>query len=290
VNPAVPLVVLLVSSTLWGLTWMPLKHFGSFGIEGTWVTLVGYGSVGVVALPWLLVRRASWWEARGTMALLVLFGGLANVCFASAIVSGDVTRVMVLFYLLPAWGVLGGRLLLGERIDGRRRASLAVAVLGAFLILGGPAVFRSPPGWVDVVATISGLALAMNNVLFRKLQNTPVAPKIAATFVGCLLWAMVLTSLDLGGAPNDVPIFVWGEVVAFGSVWVLLATVGTLFGVHHMEAGRSSVLIIMELVTAVVSASLLSGKTPTPLEWVGAFFILVAALLEGYRPAARASA
>lgn len=286
-KPWVPVVVLLASSTLWGLTWMPLKHFGSYGLQGTWVTLVGYGSVGAVALPWLFWRRASWWSQRATMALLVLFGGLANVCFASAIVWGDVTRVMVLFYLLPAWGVVGGRVILGERIDGRRRASLLVALLGAFLILGGPATLRSPPGWVDFVAILSGLSLAMNNVLFRKLQDTPVAPKIGASFVGCLLWAGLLTGLAASGAPKDVPGVVWAEVVAFGCIWVLVATVGTLFGVHHLEAGRSSVLIIMELVTAVVSAAVLSGKQPTTLEWLGAACILAAALLEAYRVSGR---
>jgi drug/metabolite transporter (DMT)-like permease len=285
VNPLFPVLILLVASMLWGLTWMPLKHFGAFGVEGVLVNLLGHGSVGAIAAVLLLVRRADWWSARATMTLLVVFGGLANVCFAAAMGWGDVTRVMALFYLLPMWGVLGGRVLLGERIDRRRQCSLAVALFGAFLILGGPAVFESPPGFVDFISVLAGFALAVNNVLFRKLQQVSIADKVGASFVGCLLWAAVLTARDSDPWPRDVPPLVYGEVVLFGSVWILLASLGTLFGVHHLEAGRSSVLIVMELVTAVVSAAALSGRVPGALEWLGAGLILIAALLEGYRPA-----
>src|SRR4029077_14224968 len=111
-------------------------------------------------------------------------GGLANLAFASAIVLGDVTRVMVLFYLLPAWGVLGARFLLRERIDGRRKLSLADALGGAFFVLGGPKILEQPPNWVDGLAALSGLALAINNVLFRKASEVPVASKVGFVFVG----------------------------------------------------------------------------------------------------------
>jgi drug/metabolite transporter (DMT)-like permease len=283
-NPFLPVLVMLGASTLWGLTWIPLKHFASFGVQGVLVTLVGHGSVGALAAVLLLLGRRRWWASRRTLAWLTGFGGLANVCFASAMSAGDVTRVMALFYLLPMWGVLGGRFLLGEGIDLRRRLSLGVAVLGAFLILGGPSVLDSPPGWIDFVSVLAGFALAMNNVLFRKLQAVSVADKVGASFVGCLLWAAALVIVGPDAWPTGVPPHLYVEVVAFGGIWILLATLGTLFGVHHLEAGRSSVLIVMELVTAVVSAALLSGRVPRALEWCGAGLILLAALLEGYRP------
>src|SRR5688500_12151129 len=116
-NPWLPVLVLLVASASWGLTWMPLKHFGDFGIRGVWVTLVAHGTVGMLALPLVWRTRRQWGGSWRTMALLAVFGGLANLAFAAAIVSGDVLRVMALFYLLPAWGVIGGRVLLGEVID-----------------------------------------------------------------------------------------------------------------------------------------------------------------------------
>jgi drug/metabolite transporter (DMT)-like permease len=282
-SPALPLVVLLSASSLWGLTWIPLKHFGSFGIEGPLVTLGAHGSVGLMAVPFLWRRwsglRGQWTGA----ALLLFFGGLANLAFAWAMVIGDVTRVMVLFYLLPAWGVLGGRVILKERVDGARALSLGFALGGAFFVLGGLEIGAAAPGLAEVLAVLAGFSLATNNVMFRKLQSVPVPTKIAVNFVGCLLWASTLMLLGVREVPAGVPTGVWFQLSAFGMAWIFLATIGTLWAVHHMEAGRSSVLIIMELLTAVVSFSWATGKAPSVSEWLGGALIVVSALLEARR-------
>jgi drug/metabolite transporter (DMT)-like permease len=283
VPPLYPVLVLLGASVLWGLSWLPLKYFARFGLEGVSVTLVGHGSVGVLALPWLMRRFRRWRAQQRGLLLLGLLGGLANLAFASAIVSGDVVRVMVLFYLLPAWGVLGGWLILGERVDALRKLSVVAALAGAYLILGGSRVLAERPSASDALAVVSGLALAFNNVLFRKLADVSVPDKIAAMFTGCLLWALPLTVLGVTPLPAHVPAGVWAELSSFGLVWLFVATVGTQWGVAHMEAGRSSVLIIMELVAAVTSAALINGARLEPLEWLGGALIGLAAFVEARR-------
>jgi drug/metabolite transporter (DMT)-like permease len=161
--------------------------------------------------------------------------------------------------------------------------SLFCALLGAVLILGGPGILDAPPSFVDLIALISGMAFAMNNVVFRRAAQVEVVTKVAVSFVGCLGWAALLMLFGAGHIPASVPSLLWVELVAFGLIWIGLATLGTLWAVNQMEAGRSSVLIIMELVTAVVSASLLTGDTPLPLEWAGGALILFSALLEARR-------
>jgi drug/metabolite transporter (DMT)-like permease len=276
-------LVLLAASFAWGLTWLPLKYFAGFGLQGVNVTLVAHGSVGMLALPWLLRRVRGWSRELRSMLLLGTFGGLANLAFASAIVGGDVVRVMVLFYLLPAWGVLGGWLVLGERVDALRKLTVGGALLGAFLILGGVQILAQRPNVADLLAVISGMALAFNNVMFRKLERVPVPDKVATMFVGCVVWALPLTLLGFQPLPAGVPTSVWLELSAFGLIWVLVATIGTQWGVAHMEAGRSSVLIIMELVTAVASAALVNGVRLRPIEWLGGALIAGAAFVEARR-------
>ena len=56
VRPLYPVLVLLAASVAWGLTWIPLKYFAGFGLQGVNVTLVAHGSVGVLSLPWLVYR------------------------------------------------------------------------------------------------------------------------------------------------------------------------------------------------------------------------------------------
>ena len=50
-----------------------------------------------------------------------------------------------------------------------------------------------------------------------------------------------------------------------------------------MEAGRSSIIIIMELITAVVSATLIAGERMSVPEMLGGVLILSAALIEALR-------
>jgi drug/metabolite transporter (DMT)-like permease len=285
VRPLYPVLVLLCASVAWGLTWLPLKYFGTFGLRGVNATLVAHGTVGALAVPWLLRSFHAWRSDLRPMLLIAMFGGLANLAFASAIVAGDVVRVMVLFYLMPAWSVLGGWLLLGERVDQLRRLTVLGALGGAFLILGGPRVLVQRPSVSDALAVVSGLALSLNNIITRKLSRVPVSNKVAAMFVGCLLWAVPLTLLGVQPLPSGVPLSVWLELVAFGLLWVLIATVGTLWGVSHLEAGRSGVLIIMELITAVTSAALINGTRLSPIEWLGGALIVGAAFVEARRPA-----
>jgi drug/metabolite transporter (DMT)-like permease len=280
-----PVLALLGASVLWGLSWIPLKYFAGFGLQGVSVTLVAHGSVGALAVAWLFLRIAHWRAHWQGLAALAACGGIANLAFASAIVSGSVVRVMVLFYLLPAWGVLGGWLLLGEKVDALRKLSVAGALVGAAMILGGPRLLSEPPSGSDVLAVLSGMALSLNNVLFRKLARLAVLDKIAAMFAGCLLLAGALTLAGVQPLPRGLSPAVWLQLAAFGLIGLSVATAGTQWGVAHMEAGRSSVLIILELVAAVASAALLDGTRLTAPEWLGGCLVIAASLLEARRPA-----
>jgi drug/metabolite transporter (DMT)-like permease len=281
-----PVAALLVSATLWGLSWWPLKYFHQQGIDGAPLLLVSYGGVGLVLLPWIWRERHAWRPEAGYVFWMVLLGGYGNLAFAYAMIFGDVIRSMMLFYLAPVWGVLGGRLMLGEVIDGRRRLGVVLALAGAFLVLGAWQIFAAPPGWTDLMALTAGMTFALNNVLCRAAQRTPLVTKGAVVFVGCglLAGAVILAG---GAAWPAVDAGTWGWLALFGMVGLLIATLGTQWGVTRLEAGRASVILMMELLVAVVSAALIGGERLSAGELAGGALILAAALLEAMRPAAR---
>jgi drug/metabolite transporter (DMT)-like permease len=192
---------------------------------------------------------------------------------------GEVVRVMVLFYLLPLWGVLGGALFLGEPLTRFRLLGMSLALVGAFLVLGGPSLFQSPPSWIDAIAIGSGFFFAMNNLSFRASQDVPVGIKVGTMFVGCAICAGLLLVLGVQHFPSDVTSETWGYTMAFG-VLVLLITAATQWGVTHMEAGRSSIIMILELLSAVASTALITKVWLAPSEAIGAVLIVVASLIE----------
>lgn len=278
-----PVVVLVAASVLWGCSWWPLKQLADLGVTGLPQTLVSFGSMALLLLPVLILQRARWRPDWRLMAGIFVIGGAADLAFAYSLIYGEVIRVMVLFYLLPVWGVLGGRIFLGEKIDGQRLLAMALAIGGAFLVLGGTRVFEAPPSWIDVVAIASGFLFAMNNVCFRAAQQAPVASKVASMFVGAGLLAAVLVVAGDHAMPSGIPASTWLLVVATG-LFLLIATAGSQYGVTHMESGRSSVLLILELIAAVITAAWWAGETMRGIEWLGGTMILAAALLEAWRP------
>lgn len=279
---SIPVVVLLVSSIGWGLTWLPLRYFEGVGLAGPLMIFIAFSSAVVFLLPLMKFRKSGMLNGLHLLMLIALFGGMANLSFQSALYYGDVVRVMILFYLLPVWSVLGGRIFLGERIDALRVLTLAAALTGGLLILGGPGILSRPPDWIDLLAILSGFSFAMNNLVFRFAQSIPVINKVIAMFIGVALFSGLF--LLFNAEPIRLPSPQTGFLaMSYGVVWLSLITIGTQWGVTRLEAGRASIIIVMELVAAVISAMLILGQALSFAELSGAVLVVAAALLEGSR-------
>ncbi|WP_455384023.1 DMT family transporter [Acidihalobacter prosperus] len=275
-----PVFALVGSSVMWGGMWWPLKQINALGIGGIPLVICAFGAASLLLLPILALQRRSWTGDGRFLLLIALLGGYANIAYTEALIYGEVVRVMVLFYLVPVWGVLGGRLFLGERIDWIRGLGVVLALSGAFIILGGFKVLAGRIAWTDLLAVTCGMAFAGNNLVFRARQASPVSSKVAAMVLGSAVLALPLAFL--APWPQVAPAS-WGWVAAYGIGWMLVATAATQWAVTHMEAGRASTLIILELVTAVVSATLIGGERMGPGEWFGSTLVIAAALLEAWR-------
>jgi drug/metabolite transporter (DMT)-like permease len=275
--------VLLFSSSMWGLTWWPLKQFAAQGLSGPLLAMLTYGFAGLLGIVVLMAQRKAL-RAHALMWLLIaLVGGWGNTAFVSAMVLGDVVRVMLLFYLAPVWSVLGGRLFLGERVSPRRGIAVALSLAGAFLVVGGVAALSTAPGAADVLAITAGLAFSGNNILARKAQGIPAASKSVAVLLGCgfTSWLMLVLLPSTAGAasPHYTPLLL-AALAVFSLLWMGLVTTTWQWSVTRLEAGRSGVIAIAELVVAVISATLLNAQMPSSTEMMGGALIALAAVLE----------
>lgn len=277
-----PVTILLIGACGWGLMWIPLKYFNGLGLDGVVVTFISYGVVTLALLPVMLKERAQWRSSPRATLGIILLGGYANLAFTLSLIYGDVVRVMVLFYLLPAWGVLGGKIFLGEHVDRWRFGAVVLSVVGAVLVLGGFAVFQAPPSWIDLLALSAGFALAMNNIVFRATPMLPIVTKTGAMLLGCSMLAGFTILFSELALPEAGTISL-GQLALFGFCWIMVSAFCTQWAVTKMEAGRASVILIMELLAAVVSAMIIGGESLSLLESVGGLLIIAAALIEARR-------
>lgn len=271
--------LLLFSATLWGLSWWPLKQFAAQGLAGPALSLLSYGPAGLCG-AWLLYRQYPAWRRRGGRLLLLAgMGGWANVAFVTALMQGDVVRVMLLFYLSPVWSVLGGRLFLGERLSPRRLGAVALALAGLGAVLGGTAAFSTALSQADWLALSSGLAFAGNNLMARSTPTVPVASKTVAVLLGGAVVGAFL-QLGQGGALSLPGTRELLAVLLYGFFWLGLAMLTWQYGVTHLETGRAAVILVTELLVAVASSVLFGDEPLLPRMVAGTLLIGAAAWLE----------
>ncbi len=280
-NHESPIAVLslMLSGFVWGFAWWPLKYFAAQGLDGHAIALTAYALVGAVSLPFIWRERGRWRRELRFLLLIGLFFGVANFLFTWSLMVGSVVRGMLLFFLLPAWGAIGGKVFLKERLGSRRLLAVALCLAGVFTIVGGVDVFSEPLTFADVAAFIAGIAYTAAGIANRAAREIPIASRTLMSFVGCTGIALAGLAVHVPVMPV-MPVVDWVLLGLFAFVWLMGGTLLTTYGVTHVQASRAAVVQVVELMVAMVSAVLLGGESLSPGEIAGAALILSATLIE----------
>lgn len=275
-----PVISLLLGTVFWGLLWWPLKFFAQVGLTSNLIGITAYTMVGVVAIPIVWRQRKSWGDEWRLLGLIGFFFALANISFNTALMHGEVVRVMLLFYLLPAWGALGGVLILGEKLSKQRCFAIAISLLGVFVIMGVDNL-----SWefslADMMALAAGMFLSAAGVVNKMALKIPMASRSFIPFIFC----PVLAAVGNYFAPTPMPemsLITWGLLAGFAFIWILGATIFTTLGVSNIEASRASILQVTELFVAIISAMVVGGEVLEIKEYVGGALIILASLIEAF--------
>ncbi len=273
---------LLVNAALWGVSWWPFRSLQAQGVHSLWATALVYLAIAaaIVALDARsfahVLRTRSLWP-------LVLGSGLANACFNWAVTVGDVIRVVLLFYLMPAWAALLARALLGEALTRAVVGRLLLAIAGAAVVLQPPIYGASMrPTGADLLAIAGGFGFALTSVMLRREAAQPATSRAFAMFAGgSLVAAVVAAGLTSAGVVPAVPAPAAGWLAGL-TVLALMFAAGNLclqYGASRLPANVTAVVMLAEVPIAAVSAIALGGGTLTTPVAVGGAMIVAAALL-----------
>jgi drug/metabolite transporter (DMT)-like permease len=284
-RPLWPALCLTFNALVWGLSWWPLRQLQGLGLHPLWATVIVYLAAALVIVA---LRPAALVQVARTPALwvLVLASGTTNAAFNWAMVIGDVVRVVLLFYVMPLWAVLLARLLLGEALTVAAALRVALALVGAAVVLwpeGGGGTL--PSTLADALGLVGGFSFALNNVMLRREAARPEEGRALAMFGGGLLVAGVLaTTLALNGSTPwpPAPGTIWVLAVAALSLLFLASNLALQFGASRLPANVTAVVMLTEVVFASGSALVLGGGTLTAQLAVGGTLIVAAAVLAAH--------
>lgn len=273
------LLALVASGVVWGLSWLPLKYFAGLGLDGHLIGLTAYALVAVVSLPVIWRERHQWRAERNLLLLIALFLGCANLAFTVALMSGSVVRAMLLFFLLPAWGALGGALFLQERVGPARLLAVLLSLAGVVIIVGGVEVLRQPLSLADAAALLAGICYTAAGITNRKARVIPLASRTLVAFVGSAVMAIIGLALSIPTIPT-LSAMTWVWLALFAFLWLLGGTILTTFGVTRVQASRAAVIQVVELMVSVLTAIWLGGESLDVTQATGAGLIVAAVLIE----------
>jgi drug/metabolite transporter (DMT)-like permease len=278
---ALPALALVLNAFVWGVSWWPFRELQAYGLHPLWATAAVY----VAAMVLLLALRPAAWRGFGRQPLLwalMAAAGMTNVGFNWAVTVGDVVRVVLLFYLMPAWTVLLAWPLLGEKPSPASLLRLALAMGGVVVVLKAPgSPWPVPESAADALAIAGGFSFALTNILLRKLHRVDAAPRVLAMFGGGALMASVagLGGMAMGLVPAPpAPQLAWAGVAFVLSLGFLASNVALQYGASRMNAHAAALIMLSEVVFASLSAVALGAAELNARTWLGGAMILAAAV------------
>ena len=281
---------LLFNALVWGLSWWPFKQLESHGLHPLWATAIVYGLSFIAIALWSKFTRVprGAWRAHPGLWWLLLASGMTNVGFNWAVTVGDVVRVVLLFYLMPAWSVLVAWWLLGDKPRPGALLRLLLALSGLAIVLHQPGTpWPLPESLADVLALLGGLSFAITNALLLKLRDVPETARMQAMFGGGASMA-ALTAL-LGSTTAVVTqtfdwLTAWNIPVLVLTLGFLLGNLALQYGAARLPAHTTALVMLSEVVFASVSSVILGASTWDHRTLLGGALILLAALLSILMP------
>ncbi|MES2499149.1 MAG: DMT family transporter [Pseudomonadota bacterium] len=287
---------LLFGAMCWGIIWYPYRLMNDAGVSGVASSFYTY-SIAIILGAALFVRH---W--RSTFSLpksaiwLSIIAGWTNLSYVLAVIDGEVMRVMLLFYLSPLWTLILAHFWLKETISKAGFISIAIAMLGAYIMLADP--FNSagnhlpiPQNKAEWLALSAGIGFSLTNVITRKSTHLSLAAKSMLVWVGVaamsLLLIPFLAEFSVESSFPSPQFFSLNNWLIMGLIALLLmaATLFVQYGVTQITASRASVLFLFELIVAAIASYYLANEAMQLNEWIGGMLIIAAGLLAAFNHA-----
>jgi drug/metabolite transporter (DMT)-like permease len=274
-----------MAAALWGSFWIPLRQITEEGVSGAWATMLVYGGPLLLMLPFFLFR----WGRLGRFGLGALWVGAAsgacNTFYGMGFIEGEVSKVMLLFYLNPIWAALLERSILKTPIARSRQLTILFGFLGmAVLVSGNGTVLPLPRNISEWFGVIAGFFWALSMVGMRYSGEGDLFPKFFFQFLfgllgcGVILLSGLFPGELLPQSDHLIAAMPWTAVTVF--LWIIPSMFFSFWGVSFMSPTRASILFMLEAIVGVVSAALLTDEPFGWREIIGGLLILSAGLFD----------
>jgi drug/metabolite transporter (DMT)-like permease len=255
----------------------------ALGLHPLWSSGLIFGLALVVLSFW---KPTAWQQLLNTPALwtLMIAAGLTNVGFNWAVATGDVVRVVLLFYVMPAWSIPIAWWVLGERPTRGALWRLALALVGVALVLKTPDTpWPWPESASDYLALMGGASFAWTSALLRRHHDTPSGARMIAMFAGGSALSLGLAVVWVGLGHTHLPpdLSWWPYALGLGLTF-LASNLALQYGAARLSAHTTALVMLSEVVFAALSSVALGVSELSARTLIGGGLIVLAAALSAW--------
>lgn len=251
-----------------------LAGAGLWSSGGVFIKEIDAGAASITVLRclfsalWLapLVRGRRFPRPADMAVAIVLFASLLGL-YVGATKATSAANAIFLQYTAPVYVIALGPWLLGERLQRRDMATLAIGLAGVVVLFVGNRGSGDAAGlWMGAG---SGLFYGLFLVWLRRMRY---ADPIAITFVNSLGVAVLLAAVP---GVWDVSARDLGLLALMGAVQFALPYVLFSHGLQRVRGGEASLMALIEPVLNPLWVALIVGERPTLATAAGGAVILV---------------
>ncbi len=271
-----------LSALVWGCWWIPLREIDGYGLKGDWTSVAVLGIAALCLTPLILGRLGRLLRAGAMVWGAGLFFGAMFSTYQHGLITADVVRVTLLFYLAPVWGTLLGMVFLGTRFSLQRMVVIVLGFAGAAVVLDFDGGIPSPRGLGEWMGLASGIAFAIGATFAHKVVGDYELEKVWLSLAfGALLSTVFALANPAFPTPSADQVFA-AAPFAFGVVVVILIPITWImvWGAQRLDPGRIALLLMLEVVAASVTSALLAGEPYGIEKLIGTTMILTAGAVE----------
>lgn len=283
-------LMVAAAAALWGTIGLFVDLFTEAGFTPLQIVTIRVVFAFFALLGWMLISYRDQIRVSLKHSYLFIGTGILSICFFNwsyftAIGEMNLSVAVVFLYTGPSFVVVMSRLFLGEMITGKKAAALLITLTGIVLV----SELVPEGGTITRLGFLTGLGAGFGYALYSIFSKFALMHYKPITITLWTFGTATIFMLALNGHTfinSDLPVAEPNILFGAAGLGIFLTVIPYLIyteGLKHIEAGRASIIAMVEPVAAAMIGFTLFGERLSLVQWAGVLLIMGSVILIQYK-------